>query len=82
MNENELTKEIRSLRKIISKLEKQQRLPLSFTRGIATGLGSVIGATFVVALLLYFLRNIEFIPLIGTWLAQIIEHVEFITSNK
>ena len=38
---------------------------MSFVRGIFTGLGSVIGATIVIALILWILSLFEFIPLIG-----------------
>lgn len=38
---------------------------MSFARGIFTGLGSVIGATIVVALILWILSLFEAIPFIG-----------------
>lgn len=37
----------------------------SFIGGIAWGVGSVIGATFIVALLITFLHSINWIPIVG-----------------
>lgn len=42
-----------------------------FLRGLAFGLGSVMGATILVSLLVYSLSTIDFIPIIGDWAAQI-----------
>lgn len=47
-----------------------------FLRGIAFGLGSVIGATIVVSILVTLLAQIEFIPIIGEWTQQIIEEIQ------
>ncbi|PIE15936.1 MAG: hypothetical protein CSA68_04640 [Rhodobacterales bacterium] len=42
-----------------------------FVRGLAFGLGSVIGATFLVSALVYSLSNIDFIPIVGEWAREI-----------
>ncbi len=51
-----------------------------FLRGIAFGLGSVIGATIVVSvlasLLIPLLQQVEFIPIIGEWAKQIMTEVQ------
>ena len=44
----------------------------NFMRGLAFGLGSVIGATVLVSLLVYLLRNIDFIPIIGDWATEVL----------
>jgi len=49
-----------------------------FVRGLAFGLGSVIGATILVSLLAYSLSTIDFIPVIGEWAKEI---VDMITHN-
>jgi len=49
-----------------------------FVRGLAFGLGSVIGATILVSLLAYSLSTIDFIPVIGEWAKEI---VDMITQN-
>lgn len=53
-------------------------ISFQFVRGLAFGLGSVIGATILVSVLAYSLRSIDFIPIIGEWAKQI---VEMITQN-
>jgi hypothetical protein len=47
-----------------------------FLRGIAFGLGSVLGATIVVSMLVYSLSQIDFIPIIGEWAARIAERIQ------
>ncbi|MEE9387160.1 MAG: DUF5665 domain-containing protein [Paracoccaceae bacterium] len=43
----------------------------NFIRGLAFGLGTVLGATILVWILGQFLSNIDFIPIIGEWAAEI-----------
>ncbi|WP_370228196.1 DUF5665 domain-containing protein [Cognatishimia sp.] len=45
-------------------------------RGLAFGLGSVLGATIVVSILAWFISQIEFIPLIGNWASEILQQIE------
>ena len=52
--------------------DKKRVLKMSFFRGVFTGLGSIIGATIVVALVLWILSLLESIPFIG----PIIENIE------
>ena len=51
----------------------------NFMRGLAFGLGSVIGATVLVSILVYFLRGIDFIPIIGDWATEVLS---VITEQK
>ncbi len=44
----------------------------NFMRGLAFGLGSVIGATVLVSVLVYLLREINFIPIIGDWATEVL----------
>lgn len=46
----------------------RRQLKLSFFRGIAAGLGGVIGATVVVAILVWILHLFGGVPVIGHWL--------------
>ncbi len=46
-----------------------------FLRGAAFGLGSVIGATLVVSLIISLLAQVEFIPIIGEWANEIIAEI-------
>tara|TARA_R110002124_G_scaffold72020_20_gene192799 strand:- start:806 stop:1102 length:297 start_codon:yes stop_codon:yes gene_type:complete len=45
-------------------------------RGLAFGLGSVLGATVLVALIVSMLGQMDFIPILGEWAAQILEILE------
>lgn len=42
-------------------------------RGLAFGLGSVIGATVLVAIFVSLLAEMDFIPIIGDWAKQILD---------
>ena len=45
-------------------------------RGLAFGLGSVLGATIVVSIVAWFISQIEFIPLIGEWASEILKQID------
>ena len=45
-------------------------------RGLAIGLGSVVGATLLVTIFIQILAQIEFIPILGNYAHQIIEIIE------
>lgn len=51
-----------------------------FTRGLAFGLGSVLGASILVSLLVWWLAQFEFIPILGDYAKQLIEWIETSTS--
>lgn len=74
MENKELIEQLELLNKNISLMNKRGNLFRAFMVGILSGLGSVIGATIVVGVFLYAMRNVEFIPIIGSWFAQIIEY--------
>jgi hypothetical protein len=54
---------------------------LQFLKGIAFGLGSVLGATIVVSLLISILAQIEFIPIVGEWAREIMLEIQQSTSS-
>lgn len=63
--------------KLVRNLNSTRRmLGLQLLRGAAFGLGSVVGATIVVSLLISFLAQIEFIPIIGEWAVQIMQEIQ------
>jgi uncharacterized protein DUF5665 len=80
-NSNPLAAEITALRHEVSAVSKRLSLPLprmlgrQFLRGIAFGLGSVLGATIVVSGLIYILASIDFIPIIGEWAREIADMI-------
>ena len=49
---------------------------VSLLRGLASGLGWVLGATILVSLLTYTLSQIEFIPILGELVSRLIEEIE------
>ena len=42
-------------------------------RGLAFGLGSVLGATVLVAIFIFMLGELDFIPILGEWAQQILD---------
>ncbi|MGB0797931.1 MAG: DUF5665 domain-containing protein [Planktomarina sp.] len=50
-------------------------LMYQLARGLAFGFGSVLGATLLVSIAVYFLSNIDFIPILGDWGAQIADDI-------
>lgn len=44
-------------------------------RGLAFGLGSVLGATLLVSILVQLLASMDFIPVLGEWINQIIRQI-------
>lgn len=45
-------------------------------RGMAVGLGTVIGASILVSVVVYFLSQIDFVPVIGDWAKQISQEIQ------
>ncbi len=56
-------------------------LAFNFARGLAFGLGTVIGASILVSLLGYFLAQIDFIPIVGEWAAALLEQLNLAQSQ-
>lgn len=50
-------------------------------KGTAFGLGSVLGATVVLSSVVYLLSQMEFIPIIGDWVSEIIKVVKQTPDN-
>ena len=48
----------------------------SFLRGVAFGLGSVVGPTILVSALVYALSSVDFVPVVGEWAAEVIRVIE------
>lgn len=82
MSEDQWHDDLASLRKEVAHLNSHRfikmhnslpRLMLfNFMRGLAFGLGSVLGATVLVSVVVYFLSQINFIPIIGDWATEIL----------
>ena len=86
MDSTTLEREIRTLRREIAELNGHKMLRVygsttrlvwhQFLRGLAFGLGSVVGATILVSVLVYFLSWVDFIPVIGEWAAEVVRIVQ------
>jgi hypothetical protein len=82
MSSEELNNKITELNRELSTLNQHRyirihnsiprMLGFQFVRGLAFGLGSVLGATVLVSVLVYFLAQIDFIPIIGEWAQEIL----------
>lgn len=57
-------------------IDKNQMYKMSFIKGLVTGFGGVLGATIVVALLIWVLSLFNRVPLIGPITKQIKETVQ------
>ncbi len=42
-------------------------------RGMAFGLGTLLGATLLVSIIVYSLSSIDFIPVIGEWASEVVD---------
>lgn len=51
-------------------------ISFNFIRGLAFGLGTVLGASVLLSLLAWSLSQIEFLPIIGEWVAEIVRQME------
>jgi len=81
-NENEIKKLSEAIKSLnnhnIFKIYNSTKkiLFISFLKGLASGLGWIIGATILVSLLTYILSQIEFIPILGDIVSQLIQEIE------
>lgn len=57
-------------------LSKWQVVLHNFLGGISWGVGTVIGATVIVALLLFILNRIDTVPVIGDYISRIINEIQ------
>lgn len=87
-----LAEEIRALNRELALLRSHrmfliyQSVPrvllLRFASGMAVGLGTVIGATVLLSLIIWALSQIEFIPIIGEWAVRIASEIEAVTVGE
>lgn len=81
-----LVTEVQALRTEVHRLNTQRYFRIesslwqvafwSLVRGLAFGLGSVLGATILVAIMVKMLGSIDFIPVLGDWAQQIIDEIQ------
>jgi hypothetical protein len=82
----EIEQEIRALRDEVALLNSHRFIRLhnsvfrvllfNLARGLAFGLGTVLGASLLLSVLVWSLSQIEFLPIIGEWAAEIARQME------
>lgn len=82
----DLATEMQALRREVVKLNEQsfvrihnsvpRLLAYSFARGLAVGLGTVLGASVLLSFVIWSLSQIEFVPIIGDYVTEIINQIE------
>lgn len=87
-----LDAELRALRQELTHLREHRMVQLyqspmrvlvfRLLSGMAVGLGTVVGATLLLSLIIWMLSTIEFIPIIGEWAVRIAGEIEGLTSNE
>lgn len=83
--ETHLAKEVQHLATAIERIEKLQPFAAlrnrkqfffySFIHGLLIGFGSVLGASVLIAFFIFLLQQIQFAPLIGSFVQNILEHI-------
>jgi hypothetical protein len=86
-----LEAEVRELRREITFLRQHKMFLLyqsvprillfRMASGMAVGLGTVIGATLLLSLIIWALSQIEFIPIIGQWSVRIASEIQNLTGD-
>lgn len=84
--QSQLTAELQALRAEVARLNAHRfvrihnsipRLLLfNLARGLAFGLGTVLGASVLLSLVAWALSQVEFLPIIGEWVAEIARQIE------
>ncbi|MFH1284942.1 MAG: DUF5665 domain-containing protein [Candidatus Peregrinibacteria bacterium] len=75
----ELSKEVKNLKNLEFMKVFQRPLKFmwfSFLKGLMIGLGTVLGASVLVAFLVYILAKISFVPVVGDFIDKILTHIE------
>ena len=86
MDTNALQEEVAGLRRELARMNRHRfiqvhnsipRLILfQLYRGLAFGLGTVLGASLLLSVVVWSLSQINFIPVIGDWATQILETIQ------
>ena len=56
-------------------------LAFNFARGLAFGLGTVLGASVLISAVAWSLSQVEFLPIIGEWATEIARQMEAAAEN-
>ena len=83
--QSDLSTEVQALRDEVARMNNHRFIRLhdslwklgafQLYRGLAFGLGSVLGATLLVSILVRMLGSIDFVPVLGEWVQQIVDQI-------
>ncbi len=84
--EDGLVEEVRALREELTRLNGHgfvrvynsvpRFLAYNFAKGLVVGLGTVLGATLLLSIVAWSISQIEFLPIVGEWAAEIARQME------
>lgn len=84
--EESLSREMAALRHEVARLNQHRfvqvhnnmwrMIGFQFLRGLALGLGTVVGASILVSAIAFSLSQIDFIPIVGDWAAEIARQIQ------
>ncbi|MEL7253032.1 MAG: DUF5665 domain-containing protein [Pseudomonadota bacterium] len=84
--EDALVDEVRALRQELARLNGHgfvrvynslpRFLAYNFVKGLVVGLGTVLGATLLLSILAWSVSQIEFLPIVGEWAAEIARQMQ------
>lgn len=84
--DTDLSEEVAGLRREVARLNKHRFVRLhnslvrllwfNFLRGAAFGLGTVLGASVLLSFLVWSVSQVEMLPVIGEWAAEIVRQME------
>jgi len=85
-DKSDLGEEVRALRQELTHLRQHKMVLLyqspakvilfRFISGMAVGLGTVIGASALLSIIIWALSTIEFIPIIGEWSVMLADEIQ------
>ena len=91
MNNDDLYQELQLIGRELARFNRHRflRIQNSFpklmlfnlARGMAFGLGTVLGASVVLSIFVWSLSQVEFVPIIGDWAAQILDQVKSVETD-
>jgi hypothetical protein len=86
-----LEAEVRALRQELTLMREHRMFQLyqsvpkillfRLAAGMAAGLGTVVGATLLLSVIVWSLSQIEFIPIIGEWAVRVAAEIEALTGT-
>lgn len=86
------TAELQAVRKELQKLNSHRFIRMhnsylrligfNFVRGLAFGLGTVLGASVLISFIAWSVSQIEFLPIIGEWATEILRQIELIQEGR